>query len=76
MIGQVEGHISIQVNGSTKIQHYFRNNGDREYKHISPSALFKLKKDDSVQVAMTGTFYKAASICSRTYFHGHLVNLL
>ena len=76
MIGLVEGSISIQINRSTKVQNYFRNNGDREYKHISPNAEFKLKRGDSVQVAMTGTFYKAGSLCSRTYFHGHLVELL
>lgn len=76
MLGQYEGHIFIQVNGSIEIQHYFRNYGEHEYKHISPHGEFNLKKGDSVQIGMTGVFYRAGSNCLRTYFQGHLVALL
>ena len=76
MLGQYEGHIFMQVNQSIQVQHYFRNYGEHEYKHISPNGEFKLKKGDSVSVGMTGTFYRAGSMCYRTYFHGHLVDFL
>ena len=78
MIGQVEGHISIRADGPTtgSTQNYFRNNGDHEYKHINPNAQFKLKRGAHVYVAMTGTFYRPSSICHRTYFQGHLIDLL
>ena len=76
MIGQVEGHISIRADGSTNVQNYFRNNGDHEYKHINPHGQFRLKKGARVYVGMAGTFYRPSSICHRTYFQGHLIDLL
>ena len=76
--GQVNGWIYIHVNGSEKVGHYLRNHGagKDEFKHVSPTGVFKLSKGDTVQIYMKGTFYYASSHCSRTYFQGHLIDLL
>ena len=73
-----EGWVQIYVNGSRKVDHLLRNHGadDDEYKHVSPNGVFKLSKGDTVDIKMSGTFYRASSECERTYFQGHLIDLL
>ena len=75
---QHDGHIDIYVNGSLKIHHYLYNHGAGryEYKHVSPQGVFKLRKGDTVHIHMHGTYYYASSEWIRTYFQGHLIDLL
>ena len=75
--GQYYGRIDIYVNGSKKVHHFLRNHGagEDEFKHVSPNGVFKLSKGDTVHIYMQGTFYRAR-YCTRTYFQGHLINLL
>ena len=42
----------------------------------SPNGVFKLRKGDTVNIKMDGCFYYANSQCYRTYFQGHLIDLL
>ena len=65
------GDISIYVNESKKVQHY-----SNEYDNTSPHGVFKLKKGDTVHIGMSGKFFYASSNCERTYFQGHLIDLL
>ena len=74
--GQTYGRIYIYVNGSEKVHHYLCNHGEYEFKHTSPNGVFKLRKGDTVHIDMLGTFHYASSQCSRTYFQGHLIDLL
>ena len=63
------------VNGSGKVYSYVRL-GSNETADISPNSVFKLKQGDTVHIYMSGTFYYANSSCTRTYFQGHLIDLL
>ena len=76
--GERNGSIVIYVNGSQKVFHYNRNHGAEQYdfKHNSPQGVFKLTKGDTVHIRMYGYFYRASSYCDRTYFQGHLIDLL
>ena len=76
--GERDGWISIYVNGSEKVRHYNRNygTGSVDFKHASPQGVFKLTKGDTVHIRMYGYFYFASSECYRTYFQGHLIDLL
>jgi len=79
--GRVEGNIDIMVNQSVKSNHFLRNSGNGhpnygEENHVSPQGLFKLKKGDTVHISMSGYFYYGSSDCTRTYFQGHLIDLL
>ena len=75
---QFSNEIYISVNGSSKINHFLRTTGagQNEFKHNSPSAVLKLSKSDTVYISMSGRFYYASTECKRTYFQGHLVDLL
>ena len=77
-MGQHNSYMFIKVNGSDKVFHYLNNHsgGAYEYKHSSPSAALKLSKGDTVHIYMSGYFYYASTDCERTYFQGHLVDLL
>ena len=76
--GQDKGRIYIYVNGSQKVYHYLYNHGagEDEFKHVSPTGVFKLSKGDTVDIRMSGTFHFASSECSRTYFQGYLIDIL
>jgi len=75
--GQIHGDIKIYVNGSQKIYHAHNNHGgSTEYNHNSPYGVLKLTKGDTVHIYMRGTFFHASSQCYRTYFQGHLIDLL
>ena len=76
--GQYYGRIKIYVNGSEKVHHFLRNHsaGEWEFKQVSPNGVFKLSKGDTVHIYMGGIFYLASSECTRTYFQGHLIDLL
>ena len=65
------GDFFIYVNGRSKVLHY-----SSEYDNISPHGVFKLKKGDTVHMRMKGLFYSGHSQCARTYFEGHLIDLL
>ena len=75
---QHDTNIRIYVNGSSKVYHYLHNHGGGvyEFKHSSPYAVLKLSKGDIVHIYMTGLFHYANTQCTRTYFQGHLVDLL
>ena len=70
-----DAHIYIYVNGSNKVYHFI-NVASSRYDHSSPHGVFKLNKGDSVHINMSGAFSRAGSECDRTYFQGHLVDLL
>ena len=70
-----DAHIYIYVNGSSKVYHYIYEPSSN-YAHSSPHGVFKLKKGDSVHINMSGAFSRAGSECDRTYFQGHLIDLL
>ena len=76
--GQYYGYVNIYVNGSEKVNSLVWNNGagSNEYKHGSPYCVFKLNQGDTVHIAMSGTFYYSSSNCARTYFQGHMIDLL
>jgi len=78
--GEKYGIIDIMVNQSVKSKHYLHNYGKSgeygEENHVSPQGLFKLKKGDTVHISMSGYFYYGSSDCTRTYFQGHLIDLL
>jgi len=80
--GEEYGNIDIMVNQSVKSKHFLRNygkygeSGYGEENHVSPQGLFKLKKGDTVHISMSGYFYYGSSDCTRTYFQGHLIDLL
>ena len=76
--GLFSNKIYIYVNGSSKVYHHLRTNsaGQYEFTHNSPSAALKLSKGDIVHIRMNGYFYYASTQCDRTYFQGHLVDLL
>ena len=69
--GRGSGDIQIYVNGSSKVLHYSEGTDNR-----SPYCVLKLKKGDTVHISMHGKFYRANSECTRTYFQGHLIDLL
>ena len=76
-MGQHWGDIFIYVNKSFKTHHLVSNKGvGNEYKDVSSNGVFKLSKGDTVYIYMRGFFYKANSDCLRTYFQGHLIDLL
>jgi len=77
IMGQHWGDIFIYVNKSFKTHHLVSNKGvGNEYKDVSSNGVFKLSKGDTVYIHMRGFFYKANSDCLRTYFQGHLIDLL
>ena len=67
------GSIFIYVNGSMKVEFHISTSN---FAHSSPNGVFKLKKGDTVHIKMHGTFHYANKQCFRTYFQGHLVDLL
>ena len=69
------GSIYIFVNGSNKLYHY-TNVASSKFAHISPNGVVKLKQGDTVHIYMSGTFHNAKSVCTETYFQGHLIDLL
>ena len=75
---RINNQIYIYVNGSSKVYHLLQTSGAGKYQfqHNSPSAVFKLAKGDTVHIHMSGTFYYASTTCDRTYFQGHLIDLL
>jgi len=77
-LGRSGGIIAIYVNGSEKVNHFLLNHGsgNDEYKYISPQGVFKLQKGDTVHIHMNGLFAYAGSDCTKTYFQGHLIDLL
>ena len=78
IFGQHDGSINININGKQKVHIYLRNHGGYkyEYKQISPNAIFKLEKGDTVQLQMWGYFHHASTHWYRTYFQGYLIDLL
>ena len=71
-----DGNIEIYVNGSQKIYHLNRNKDGDEYHHNNVQGNFKLNQGDTVHIYMHGRFHNAGSECYRTYFQGHLIDLL
>ena len=69
------GNVYIYVNGSSKVQIYV-NTDKSSFDQSSPNGVFKLKKGDTVNIRMNGYFNYANSECFRTYFQGHLIDLL
>jgi len=71
--GQYSGEINIQVNGRmTKSTHYLHQVPGQI--QLSAQSVLKLRKGDTVNIAMAGTFNWNTD--SRTYFQGHLLDLL
>jgi hypothetical protein len=73
-----ETHIEIHVNGSIKVQHYVVANLD-DFLHSTPHGVFKLQKGDTVHIERWGPFSNTVyGKCykERTYFQGHLIDLL
>ena len=64
--------VFIRVNGSRKVHHLVSPG----YANASPNGVFKLKKGDTVNIEMVSYFHYANSECLRTYFQGHLIDLL
>jgi hypothetical protein len=71
--------ILIVVNGSKKVHHHVVANLD-DFLHSTPHGVFKLQKGDTVHIEMVGnpaeSFWKPDSDNTRTYFQGHLIDLL
>ena len=73
---QKSGNIYMYVNGSSKVEHQYYDKGGSVYDHGSPNGVFKLKQGDTVHIYMSGAFYFPSSQCKKTYFQGHLIDLL
>ena len=73
---QHSGEIEIHVNGSRKVYHLNRNQDSNEFHHNSVQGSFKLNQGDTVHIIMYGYFHYAGSECYRTYYEGHLIDLL
>ena len=79
MYGAHTNDFSIYLNGNPKVFYHHRNQGSSiEYNNISPQGVLKLSKGDTVHIYMSGKFFYASdkSYCERTYFQGHLIDLL
>lgn len=72
--GKKDGGIYIHVNGSEKVFHHLSITGG--WSHNSPSGVFKLNQGDTVHIRMFGTYYYAKTESRRTFFEGHLIDLL
>jgi len=55
---------------------YSKKIESNQYKHVSPQGVFKLQKGDTVHIHMDGFFAYANYECARTFFQGHLIDLL
>ena len=70
------GNIEIYVNGSQKIRHLNANSDADEFHQNNVQGNFKLNQGDTVHIYMHGYFNYAGSQDYRTYFQGHLIDLL